>query len=308
MSKAVRARQQSAREKIAAQQASARRGEQRRKIMIAGGSAALVLVIVVALVIVKLAGGSASPAGGTSAGSANVAASVSHKIATVPAAALNQVGAGPAYPAPGSVYPNAVKTIKAGGPLLISNGKPEIVYVGGEYCPYCAAERWALAVALSRFGTFSGLRLIHSSSSDVDPSTPTLSFYKSTYQSKYLTFAPTEAQDVNRAPLQPLTALDKSLMTRYDAPPYVPKAYSGSFPFVDFGNRYVIDGASYDPAVLANLTWEQIAADLAKPSSTVARAIDGSANHITAAICKTTHNQPGAVCTSTGVTSASGSI
>jgi thiol-disulfide isomerase/thioredoxin len=308
MSKAVRARQQSAREKIAAQQASARRGEQRRKIMIAGGSAALVLVIVVALVIVKLAGGSASPAGGTSAGSANVAASVSHKIATVPAAALNLVGAGPAYPAPGSVYPNAVKTIKAGDPLLISNGKPEIVYVGGEYCPYCAAERWALAVALSRFGTFSGLRLIHSSSSDVDPSTPTLSFYKSTYQSKYLTFAPTEAQDVNRAPLQPLTALDKSLMTRYDAPPYVPKAYSGSFPFVDFGNRYVIDGASYDPAVLANLTWEQIAADLAKPSSTVARAIDGSANHITAAICKITHNQPGAVCTSTGVTSASGSI
>jgi thiol-disulfide isomerase/thioredoxin len=312
MSKAVRIRQQSAREKIAAQQASARRGDQRRKIMIAGGSAALVLVIVVALVIVKLAGGSGSPTGtsgnGTSAGSTNVAASVSHKIATVPAGALNKVGAGPAYPATGSVYPNAVKTIKTGGPLLTSNGKPEIVYVGGEYCPYCAAERWALSVALSRFGTFAGLRLIHSSSTDADPNTPTLSFYKSTYQSKYLTFAPTEAQDVNRAPLQPLTALDKSLMTKYDAPPYVPKAYSGSFPFVDFGNRYVIDGASYDPAVLANLTWQQIAADLAKPSSTVARAIDGSANHITAAICKITHNQPGAVCTSTGVTSASGSI
>jgi hypothetical protein len=308
MSKAVRIRQQGAREKIAAQQASARRADQRRRMMIAGGSVAIVLALVVVLVIVRLAGGSGSQAGTSGGADTSVAASVSHKIATVPAAALDKVGVGAGYPAPGSVYPNAIKTIKAGGPLLTSNGKPEIVYVGGEYCPYCAAERWALSVALSRFGTISGLRLIHSSSTDVDPSTATLSFYKATYKSKYLTFAPTEAQDVNRAPLQPLTALDKSLMTKYDAPPYMPKSYSGSFPFVDLGNKYVIDGASYDPAVLANLTWQQIAADLAKPSSTVAQAIDGTANHITAAICKLTGNQPGGVCSSTGVTSASGSI
>ena len=88
----------------------------------------------------------------------------------------------------------------------------------------------------------------------------------------------------------------------------MPQGYSDSFPFVDFGNRYVIDGASYDPAVLANLTWQQIGADLADPSSGVGRAIDGTANRITAAICKITNDQPSAVCTSTGVTSASGSI
>jgi Domain of unknown function (DUF929) len=307
MSKALRTRQQSAREKIATQQASARRADQRRKIMIAGGSVAVVLALVIVLVIVKLAGGSGSQAR-TSGASTSVAAGVSRKIANVPAAALDKVGAGPAYPAPGSVYPHAIMTIKTRDPLLTSNGKPEIVYVGGEYCPYCAAERWALSVALSRFGTLSGLRLIHSSSTDVNPNTPTVSFYKATYSSKYVTFAPTEAQDVNRAPLQPLTALDKSVMAKYDAPPYVPKIYSGSFPFVDFGNKYVIDGASYDPALLANLTWQQIATDLAKPSSTVAKAIDGAANHMTAAICKITNNQPGGVCTSTGVTSASRSI
>ncbi len=178
MSKAARVRQQSAREKIAAQQASAR-ADQRRKFVIAGGSVAIVLALVIVLVTLKLLGGSGSQAG-TSGANTSVAASVSHKIATVPAAALDKVGAGPAYPAPGSVYPNAIKSIKTGGPLLTGNGKPEIVYVGGEYCPYCAAERWALSVALSRFGTFSGLRLIHSSSTDVDPSTPTLSFYKAT--------------------------------------------------------------------------------------------------------------------------------
>ena len=55
--------------------------------------------------------------------------------------------------------------------------------MGAEYCPYCAAERWAMAVALSRFGTFSDLRLIHSSSADIYPNTPTLSFYRSSYAS-----------------------------------------------------------------------------------------------------------------------------
>ncbi len=183
-----------------------------------------------------------------------------------------------------------------------------MVYVGGEYCPYCAAERWALAVALSRFGSFSGLRLIHSSSTDVDPSTPTLSFYKSSYTSKYVTFSPTEAATVTEQPLQPMTALDKSLMSKYDAPPYVPSSAAGSFPFVDFGNQYVIDGASYDPGLLAGLKWEQIGADLANPSSPVGQAIDGTANQMTAAICKLTGNQPGAVCTSKAVTSASGRI
>ena len=49
-------------------------------------------------------------------------------------------------------------------------GKPEILYIGAEYCPYCATERWPLAVALSRFGTFTGLRGIHSSATDVYPS------------------------------------------------------------------------------------------------------------------------------------------
>jgi hypothetical protein len=97
-------------------------------------------------------------------------------------------------------------------------------------------------------------------------------------------------------------------MRTYDAPPYVPKGYDGSFPFVDFGNKFVIDGASYSPALLAGLTWQQIGADLANPSSTVAKAIDGAANHITAAICKITNNAPTSVCKSAGVSAASGSI
>jgi len=32
-----------------------------------------------------------------------------------------------------------------------------VSYVGGEYCPYCAIQRWALLVALSKFGSFTNL-------------------------------------------------------------------------------------------------------------------------------------------------------
>ena len=36
---------------------------------------------------------------------------------------------------------------------ITADGKPKVLYVGAEYCPFCAAERWPMVVALSRFGT-----------------------------------------------------------------------------------------------------------------------------------------------------------
>jgi hypothetical protein len=303
MGKAERNRRTSAREKIAAQQAAARRAEMRQRGLIAGGSVLLVVAIVVGFIVFKT---SQSPAKSSASGSVSGSvqpASVVSGVTHVPSATLDSVGAG-------TTYPHAIQPIKGNAAALTSGGKPQIVYVGGEYCPFCAAERWAMTTALSRFGTFTGLHFIHSSSTDTDPSTPTLTFYKSTYTSKYIVFTPTEARnDTNTANLQPLTALDKQLMKTYDVPPYVPSAsYDGSFPFVDFANKYVIDGASYDPAVLKGLTWAQVAAALKDPSSPVAKGADGAANLITAAICKVTGGQPGSVCKSTAVTTASGAI
>jgi hypothetical protein len=185
--------------------------------------------------------------------------------------------------------------------------------VGAEWCPYCAAERWAMAAALSRFGTFSGLHLIHSSGQDVYSNTATLSFYKAVYTSKYLVFTPVEAQTVARATLQNPTNAQLAVMNVYDAPPYVPAVDKGAFPFVDVGNQYFADFAQYQPSVLGStqnvdpshygLTWTQIAQDLQNPNNSVSQAIVASANHITAAICKVTHGQPGNVCTSQAVTS-----
>jgi hypothetical protein len=69
----------------------------------------------------------------------------------------------------------------AGNVFRLTAGKPLVVYIGAEYCPFCAAQRWPLVVALSRFGTFSGLSVTRSASEDVFPDTATLSFHSASY-------------------------------------------------------------------------------------------------------------------------------
>jgi hypothetical protein len=295
MGKATRIRQQSAREKVAAQRAAARRAEIRRRVLLAGGSVVVVLAIVVALILVKAfnkpsSGGSASSTTGTA-----LPASVVSNVTGVPPATLNTVGIGSLS---GGLPIKAIS-----GTPLTSGGKPEMLYIGAEFCPYCAAMRWSMAVALSRFGTLSPLHGIYSSSSDADPHTATPTFYKSSYSSRYLAFTPVENETVTKAQLQPTTPAQQALWQKYGA-----TANGLGYPFIDIGNKYVITGPLFDPGVLAGMSWSQVAAALHNPSSKVAQAADGAANLITAAICKTTNGQPGSVCTAPGVTKASGSL
>jgi hypothetical protein len=168
------------------------------------------------------------------------------------------------------------------------------VFVSEESCPFCAAERWSLAVALSQFGRWSQLGVTRSAASDVFPGTATLSFRTARYQSSQLTLRTTELTDNAGHPLQAPSALDRQLIGRYDVPPYVNSADQyGAVPFLDIGNRYVLAGAQYDPQVLAGLSAGQIAAQLRNPSSPVAQAIDGSARVIIAAINQVLHDQGG---------------
>jgi len=299
MGKASRTKVESTRrEKIAAQRAAERRAEQRRRILLASGAVVVVLAIVLTFVIIKL--NSKSPSGPSSAsngptGSALTA--VIDKTTSVPTSTTDAVGKGG--------FTGQIQTITGNPTPLTSGGKPEMVYMGAEYCPYCGVTRWAMIVALSRFGTFSGLHTVHSSSTDVYPNTPSWSFYKSTYTSKYLTFTPVELQSnipdpSNNPPytnLQTPTAAQQALLAKYDTAPYTSQA--GAVPFVDLGNKYLMIGTPFIPSVLAGLSWATIANDLHNPNSAVAQAVDGTANYFTAAICKMTGNQPASACTST---------
>jgi thiol-disulfide isomerase/thioredoxin len=288
MGKAARARQQSARERVAAQRAAARRAETRRRTLIVGGSVLVVAAIVIAFVLVRAnTGGSSSAPSGSPSGTA-LPASVLNNITSVPASTLGTVGGGSVT----SYNPAPVKAI-SGAPLT-QNGKPEMLYIGAEWCPYCAAMRWSMAVALSRFGTFSTpLRGIHSSATDVFPNTATLTFYQSRYSSSYLVFTPVENQKVDRSPLQATTAVQQALWDKYDA---------NSYPFIDFGGKYDITAPSYDPQVLQGKTWAQIATALHDPASPIAQGALGAANYITAAVCKMTNGQPSSVCASSTIT------
>ncbi len=174
-------------------------------------------------------------------------------------------------------------------PLTGPNGKPEMFYYGGEYCPYCAAERWGMIVALSRFGTFSNLKQTSSSSTDVYPNTATFSFYGSSYTSQYIDFVPVEGQSYQGVILQQPTAAQQQLITTYDA--------GGSIPFIDIANKYTLTGASYDPQVLSGQSAQVIATALSNPQSAIAQSILGTANYFTAAICEATNQQPANVCT-----------
>jgi thiol-disulfide isomerase/thioredoxin len=295
MGKATRIRQQNAREKIAAQRAAEKRAEQRRRLFITGGSVLAVIVIVVAFILVKsMSSPTTTPA---STGRTPLPASVASNVTGVPASALAAVGKG-------SVITTSPPVTKVTGPPLTSNGKPEMLYIGAEYCPYCAAMRWSMAVALSRFGTLSTpLHGIHSASNDAFPNTATLTFYKSGYNSKHLTFTPVENLAVDHSLLQSPTAQQNQIWARYE-----PDPNQRGYPFIDIGNRYVIKGPIFDPGVLKGLTWSQIAADLHNPSSPVAQGVLGAANYITAAICKTTNNQPTSVCSAPSITAVAGGL
>lgn len=56
---------------------------------------------------------------------------------------------------------------KVNGTAMVINGKPTVLYIGAEYCPYCAATRWQMIIAFMRFGSFSGLEYMTSDPSDV---------------------------------------------------------------------------------------------------------------------------------------------
>jgi thiol-disulfide isomerase/thioredoxin len=297
MGKGTRNRAQSARQRIAEQQAAARRAEKRRQIFLAGGAVVVVVAIVVVFVVIKVTSGGSS--GSTASGGVNgslLPASVQKNITTVPDSALASVGTG-------SVLTYNSKPIsKISGASLTADGKPEMLYIGAEFCPYCAAERWSMAIALSKFGTLSPLHGIHSSSTDTDPSTPTLTFYKTTYTSKYLTFTPVENETVTHAALQSTTSAQQAVWVKYSPPNQL------GYPFISFGNKYLINGPQYDPAVLAGLSWAQVAQQMRDPSSNVAKGVLGSANYITAAICKMTNNQPASVCGTAAVTAMEGKL
>jgi len=220
------------------------------------------------------------------------------KVQNVPASVLATVGV------PSDIIPPV--HLASSTPAVTVDGKPAIVYIGAEYCPFCAAERWAMVVALSRFGTFTGLGTTTSSSTDVHPDTPTFTFHGATYTSQYVTLSSAETQTRTGKPLETPTSQQEQLLTTYDVAALTGR--DGAIPFVMVGNLYMWAGVSYSPDVLTGNTFDQIASALADPTSPIAQGIDGTANQITAMICQLTGDQPAEVCNTSSIQHAESSL
>ena len=216
------------------------------------------------------------------------------QLTGVTSSSLAQVGAGQ------GITPLA--TI-SGSPLKTSDGKNEFLYVGAEWCPFCAAERWSMIVALSKFGNFSGLTYMQSSSSDVYASTATFSFAHATYQSQYnISFVSVELADRSHNTIGSLSSDQQSVVNQFDPP----GGSTPSIPFIDIAGSYAIQppsnqpgvyaGSQYSPSIIASLNWTQIGSQLNTPSSAIAQAIDGAANTIIKAICQVDGGKPSGLC------------
>ena len=175
------------------------------------------------------------------------------------------------------------------GSPLTANGKPEFLYIGADYCPYCAAERWSIIVALSKFGSFSGLEyMLSGDAPEAYPDTSTFTFTHSSYSSSYLTFVSVEIKDRFGNPQQTMTSDQRSIMSQYDT--------NQGIPFIDLGNQYVFVSSQFPPSAINGLSWTQIASQLDSPTGGVAKSIDGAANVLTTALCKIDGGQPSSVC------------
>jgi hypothetical protein len=277
---------------------------------------AFVVCAVVVIFLVSLLSGPSGTAGSAVPFRPAPAAYVT-AVTTVSPSQLAAAGLGVGQASPTGVFVATPKQALIKDP---GTGLPVLVYVGAEYCPYCAASRWPLTIALSRFGKFTGLEIGASSPVDAYASTRTLSFAKATYTSPYLVFDSNELVSnvcavkivSNTCPEDNYTAIktpsvrDQKLFTTYDTAPYFQT--TGGIPFLDWGGVWVSSGSLYLPNTINlgdsttalgwhPMSWQEIINNIqATPLTPAAEAILGSANLYTGAICTMTHGKPGSVC------------
>jgi len=209
-------------------------------------------------------------------------------------ATLSQVGTGASQGVVGM-------TPITGASPLTKGSLPEFLYVGADYCPYCAAERWSMIVALSKFGTFTGLTYMESSATDVYADTPTFSFYQANYTSPYIAFVSVETSDRNQKTLQTLSSAQQTLINDYDC--Y--NGQCGGLAFIDIANQWEMGtvshaGSQFLPNILDGVgNWTTIGSLLNDHTTAVAQAVDGAANYLISAICSVDGGNPTSVCSHT---------
>jgi hypothetical protein len=245
------------------------RGKDRRQ----GNTATVTIIAIVATCIVVGAYVLSLGGGSTVGETSPVPSAVLSQLSQV---ALARLGA-----------PSTAGITPFNGTALSDGGKTVVLYISGDACPYCAAERWSLVIALMRFGSFSSLSYTYSGSNIEYPDTPSFSFANYSYSSQYFSLQAYEFEDRNGNPLMSVPANYTALWK--GSPSF------GTVPFLDIGNVYALRGTQFSPSLLAGLTQQQVVQSIVNDDS-VSKAIMAAADGITSALCNVTHGNPGSVC------------
>lgn len=124
-----------------------------------------------------------------------------------------------------NVAPGALQSIsRVSNTARLENGKPIVFFMGAQFCPFCAPDRWAFVKATSRFGTWTNLRSLHSrAGTDGFDSLPTYDLVDASYQSDLLSLHHKEIADAVGNSLQPLAGVEQDFVNQFDP--------QGGFPF-----------------------------------------------------------------------------
>jgi Domain of unknown function (DUF929) len=229
-------------------------------------------------------------------GSTPAPAPIVTAVSSVPATTLDSVGVGKL----GSGY----TLNRISGAAVAPGTKATLISENAAWCPHCVANSWAVAIALGRFGTLSGLRVIDSGTyygkvlhaKPSFPHTQGLSFLRARYTSSLVSFQPIVLFDRKGKPVQKPTKAQAKALKAFDP--------GGGFPAVDLGGAFGAVGSAFSPGQLAGLSAAAIAGELLIPTSPLAPYIDAQANVLTAALCVATGQQPAAICGAPGVQAA----
>jgi hypothetical protein len=171
-------------------------------------------------------------------------------------------------------------------------GKLLVFFMGAEYDPYCAAERWAVVRALQKFGQWNGLKQTMSAARD-EPflNLPTYDFTDATYTSPHIEFVARELKTREFKPLQKLLKSEEKLVRKYNP--------EKEIPFLLVAGRFMQIGAGFTPKIFIGHTFRQTETELKKIESEIRKTIDAEGNIIAALLCAS--GIPPEFCKETGV-------
>ena len=185
-------------------------------------------------------------------------------------------------------------------PLKRQSGKSIVFFMGAGFCPFCAAERWAIVNALSNFGKWEAL--VETASADHDEkylNIPTVSFTHAKYVSDYVEFVGRETADRNIEPLQELGEKDYEILDTFNPDQIIP--------FLLIDGQFMQAGAGYSPQILEGMDHAKVRAELTNPASPVGKAMKTEIDNITALVCKSIAGK-GNVCSSDNIKNLAGKI